>query len=252
MSDNTENEDKITRKIGERVDFAMNIEEGSVKALGDGQFQCTVTTPSIDRMGESIDTQGISTDAYMQNPVVLYGHDYSALPIGKATKLSQFKNKIVATFQLAVKEYTFAQTVADLIKGGYLNAVSIGGVVKQMSEDYITIKALEMVEFSVVPVPANGEALITSRSLAEIGKPAEQVVKEYHDFQQKAYAKTLKGLDNDDLDRHIKSLEEVTTILKSARTEKEASDTPTKIVIRRAASKASYHSQEIIRITRSK
>ena len=262
MSDAKGDEEEIvTREVGERVDFQMQFEKDSVKALGDGEFQAIVTTSSIDRMGESIDTTGISTDAYMGgNPVVLYGHDYSALPIGKATKLQMFKNKMVATFQLAVKEYAFAATVADLIKGGYLNAVSIGGVVKQWNENYTEILALEMVEFSVVPVPANGQALITGRSLEEAtGKTAEQVTKEFHDFQEKAYGKTLKGLDIDALDGHIKSLKDLTAILEQAKAAKtsEKVTTPEEdekitLTLRKTAGKVSETGQSIIRLVKAK
>lgn len=260
MSTEHEEDEIIERQIGERVDIAFNIEKDSVKALGDGEFSAIVTTSSIDRMNESIDTQGISTDAYMGgNPVVLYGHDYSALPIGKTIKIQQYKNKMVATFKLAVKEYPFAATVAELIKGGYLNAVSIGGVVKQWSENYTEILQMEMVEFSVVPVPANGEALITSRSLETItGKSAEQVAKEYHDFVQGAYAKSIKGLDTNELDRHIKTLEDLTAILKDVKSgeisEKDNHLTDEKITltIRKTAGKVSQTGQEIIKLVKAK
>lgn len=247
----------LKREVGERVDILMAFEPDSVKDLGDGQFQATVTTSDVDRMGESIDTQGITTDAYMQNPVVLYGHDYSALPIGKTTKLQQFKNKMQATFQLATKEYPFADTVAQLIKGGYLNAVSIGGVVRQWNESYTEIQAMEMVEFSVVPVPANGAALITGRSLEEVtGKSAEQVAKEYHDFQNGAYAKTLKGLDMDELASYIKSLKDLTVILEQAHAaktnEKDISEETITLTVRKTAGQISETGQNIIRLVKAK
>ena len=243
----------ITLDIGDHVNMLTAFEPDSVKDLGGGAFTATVTTSDIDRTGETIATGGISTDSYMNNPVVLYGHDYQSLPIGKCTKITAFKNKLVATFQLAVNEYPFAKTVADMIKGGYLNAVSIGGVVKQMSQDFSSIEAMEMVEFSVVPVPANANALITARSLFDTtGKSTEQIAKEYKDFVREASIDKIKALDNSDIDNYIKSLEEVTAILKSAQIEK-ASDTPkTKIVIRKAAAQISYDSQQFIRLIKAK
>ncbi len=262
MGDTTDKEDKkpIVREVGERVDVIMNIDQTTVKDLGDGVFSATVTTSDVDRMGESIDTQGITTDAYMQNPVVLYGHDYQGLPIGKATKLNQFKNKLTATFQLAVKEYPFAATVADMIKGGYLNAVSIGGVVREWNEKYTEILAMEMVEFSIVPVPANPSALITARSFEKAtGKTVEEVSKEYHDFVQGTTAERLeKTLDIDELDRHIKSLKDLTVILETAKTaktnEKDISTEDEKIILtlRKAGGKVSETGQNIIRLTKAK
>ena len=262
MSDNKDddNQEPIVREVGERVDVIMAFEPDSVKDLGDGVFSATVTTSDVDRMGESIDTQGITTDAYMQNPVVLYGHDYSALPIGKTTKLAQFKNKLTATFQLATKEYPFADTVAQLIKGGYLNAVSIGGVVREWNEKYTEILAMEMVEFSVVPVPANGAALITGRALEEVtGKSAEQVTKEYHDFQNQAYTKSLKGLDTSELDSHIKSLKDLTAILEAAKagktSEKDISaeeDQHIRLTLRKTGGQIAETGQQIIRLVKPK
>ena len=262
MNDTTDKDENepITREVGERVDVIFNIEQSTVKDLGNGAFTATITTSDVDRMGESIVTAGIDTKAYMKNPVVLYGHDYSGLPIGKTTKLEVLKNKIIATFQLAVDEYPFAATVAAMIKGGYLNAMSIGGVVKEWSPDYSKIMLMEMVEHSVVPVPANPKALITSRAFEEAtGKSAEQIATEYHEFVQKTTAEKLeKSLDMDELDRHIKSLKDLTVILETAKTaktnEKDNSEEDEKIILtlRKTGGKVSETGQQIIRLVKAK
>lgn len=259
MGDIVEDKDIVKREVGERVDVMCNFEPGSVKDLGNGAFSATVTTSDIDRMGESIDSQGVDTTAFMQNPVVLYGHDYSGLPIGKATKISSFKNKITASFQLAIAEYPFAATVAAMIKGGYLNAVSIGGVVRQWDDTYTQIQQMEMVEFSVVPVPANPNALITAGFEASVGKSVAEVNKEFVEFvQQTAAEKIEKSLDMDELDRHIKSLKDLTAILETAKTaktsEKEISenDETITLTIRKTAGKVSETGQQIIRLVKAK
>lgn len=213
----TKKKEIVERKVGERVDAIFAIEPNTVKELGNGVFEAVITTSAIDRGGESIDTSGIDTGNYMQNPVVLYGHDYEGLPIGKTTKLSQFKNKIKAQFQLAVEEYPFAATVAALIKGGYLNATSIGGIVKQWSEDYKTILEMEMLEFSVVPVPANQEALMTSRSMEQItGKSVEQIRGEFADFSHKVFVDKLSGMPQDEVKDAIKTLKFLVARLEEA------------------------------------
>jgi phage head maturation protease len=56
--------------------------------------------------------------------------------------------------------------VYEYIIDGYLNAVSIGGVVKEWADDGITIAKMNMKEFSVVSVPANQEALVASKALS--------------------------------------------------------------------------------------
>lgn len=249
----------LKREVGERVDVMFNIEQSTVKSLGDGTFEAIVTTADLDRYQESIDTEGITTKNYMNNPVVLYGHDYQGLPIGKALKLTKQKDdtgkktSMVARFQLAVQEYPFAATVADMIKGGFLNAVSIGGVVTSWSDDWRTILGMDMVEFSVVPVPANPGAIITGRSFEKAtGKSVQQVSKEYHDFVQKSVADKLKGVDSDGLKRYIESLEGLVTLLKA--TSEKASDgtedEAVKLTLRKAGGKVSQTGQEIIKLVK--
>jgi HK97 family phage prohead protease len=255
----TEIEDKIIkRKVGERVDVMFNIEQSTVKDLGNGAFSATVTTSDVDRMGESIDTQGITTEEYMKNPVVLYGHDYQGLPIGKATKVTQFKNKMVAQFQLAIAEYPFAATVAAMIKGGYLNAVSIGGIVTAWDETYTQILGMNMLEFSVVPVPANPNAVITA-SLKELtGKSTEVIAKEFHEFVNKTMETKLKSLDNNEIEVHIKTLKTLTAILEATiahkPSEKEISNDSEKIIltIRKTSGQLIETGSQIIKLVKAK
>jgi HK97 family phage prohead protease len=200
MKTATDTPDIKIRKIGEKVKLNLSFEPTKTKDLGNGVLEAIITTSSIDRYNESIDTKGIDTTAYMSNPVVLYGHDYSGLPIGKTLKLNQQKTKIKAQFQLAVDEFPFAATVYAMIKSGYLNAVSIGGRVREWSDDYKTILQMEMVEFSVVAVPANAEALITGKDFEDaFGKTWEDVEKEYEDFSHKQMLDKLANVEDDDV-----------------------------------------------------
>jgi hypothetical protein len=108
------------KRQNERVDIHCNINPSTVKDLGDGVFEAVITTPSMDRQGEQIITDGINPESWVQTGMpVLYGHDYGGLPIGKGLSFKVYKSKMTARFQLAVEEYPFAATVAKLIKGGY-------------------------------------------------------------------------------------------------------------------------------------
>lgn len=241
----------VTRAVGERVDFMLNIDQSTVKDLGNGAFSATVTTSDVDRTGESIDTSGVSTDEYMKNPVVLYGHDYQGLPIGKATKVTSFKNKMIANFQLAIAEYPFAATVAAMIKGGYLNAVSIGGIVTKWDDTFTQVLGMNMLEFSVVPVPANPNAVITAGLEKITGKTSAIIAKEFHDFAATSSVEIVKGLDISELDRHIQSLKDLTATLEAAKASKTSEkDISNKIVIRKAAGQISETGQQIIRIVK--
>lgn len=215
-------DDIVKREVGERVDVVCRIETSTVKDLGEGTFEATITTSEKDRHMESIDTAGINTENWMKNPVVLYGHDYQSLPIGKGISLKAMKNKMTSKFQLAVNEYPFAKTVADLITGGYLSAVSIGGIVRQWNEDYTEIQVMDMVEFSVVPVPANPSALITQRSLKDAtGKSMDEIGREYREFVAASIVDKAKAMPDNELQDTITSLERLLAHLKDAHSELE-------------------------------
>lgn len=214
MSKTDEKPTITKRDVGERVKLTLGFDSASTKDLGDGVLEAVITTSSVDRHNENIDTGGIDTSTYMANPVVLYGHDYEGLPIGKTLKLTEMKNKIKARFQLAVTEYPFAQTVYEMVKGGYLNAVSIGGIVREWSDDYRTIVKMDMVEFSVVPVPANPEALITARSFEEAtGKTIETVRQEYAEFSHKVYVDKFATLPDDEIKDDVRTLKKLASRL---------------------------------------
>lgn len=209
--------DIIKREVGEKVRFNLSVDTAATKDLGDGVLEATITTSNVDRHNESIDTTGIDTSNYMDNPVVLYGHDYFGFPIGKTIKLTETKNKIKAKFQLAIEEYDFADTAYKLIKGGYLNAVSIGGIVREWSEDFKTIKKMEMIEFSIVSIPANADAIITSRSFEELtGKSLEVVHKEYEEFTKGNILDKVADMPDDEVNQAVDVLEKLTAALKES------------------------------------
>lgn len=225
MTKTTEKPEQIKREVGERVKLTLGFDAASTKDLGDGVLEAVITTSSVDRHNENIDTGGIDTSTYMANPVVLYGHDYEGLPIGKTLKLTEMKNKIKARFQLAVTEYPFASTVYEMVKGGYLNAVSIGGIVREWSDDYRTIMKMDMVEFSVVPVPANPEALITSRAFEEAtGKSMETVKTEYQDFARKVLVDKLSEMPDDEVKGAITTLKSLVARLEETAHEPSLAD----------------------------
>lgn len=254
---------EIKREVGEKATISLSLEKDATSDLGDGIFECVVTTSSVDRHGESIVTGGIDASNWVdKNPVVLYGHDYWSLPIGKGLSWKQMANKAKCKFQLAVEEYPFAATVAALIKFGALNTVSIGGMVKKWSEDYKTILEMEMVEFSVVPVPANAEAIITSRAFQEAtGKSLDQIRGEFREFAQRSsIVDKVSGMGEDEVNEAVKVLKSLTATLEQTAEAAAASKGDTNEEIRRvrryvlqdSAKAVATQSQRIIKIIKLK
>lgn len=137
-----------------------------VKALDpdNGIYQAKISTEAPDRGGDIVRAAGAQLENYMLNPVVMYAHDYSDLPVAKALDVQIFPGDSVdATFQFP--EWGISEksdTVRRLWQGGFLNAVSIGfqptayQPIKGGGYEYTE---WEMLEFSIVPVPMNAEAL---------------------------------------------------------------------------------------------
>lgn len=134
---------------------------GSIKSLDKGKREATfvVSDGQVDRHGESINPSGWMVENYMDNPIVLFGHNYKDLPIGKTLKVwVENGEQVLARMKFATHD--FANKVWDLIEGGFLNATSVGFIPLKLDEEgKYTWKEQELLEISVVPVPANPRAL---------------------------------------------------------------------------------------------
>lgn len=153
---------------------------GEIKADDDERsFVATITTETVDRDGDVVLAKGLDFENFLKNPVVLLGHPMGIegiadLPIGRATWIKAKGRKVIA--EVAPAPTDMGNEVFDLIKGGFLNAVSIG--FRSIDAGPPTEKELrkhpewaganrifresELVEFSVVNVPANPDALISA------------------------------------------------------------------------------------------
>lgn len=237
--------------------FATQIDASKTKELGYGTLEVIISKETKDRHGEVIKLDGINTKHY--NGIVLWGHDYSALPVGKTLKI--WKDKVAgvlkAKIQMAVDEYPFAKTVYDLIKGGYLTDVSIGGLVEEFNQDGITINKLEMVEFSIVPIGANRDAKIIGKGLELLGKTEDDLKKEYQEAISKNFADKLKTVESSELKDAVKSLKIILAALEGevdTTSTENADKIPTKklITIKNLAGEADRQVESVIKTIKVK
>src|SRR5262249_31335687 len=123
---------------------------------------------------------------YVKNPVVLWAHDHSGLPIAKSTKCYIDPNdgqlKSIDDFNDAASVYPFAAIVQRMIQLGLLNAVSVGfqPTSWEPTETGMNFLSEDLLEHSVCPVPAHPEALVIARSkginIAPLQKWAERAL----------------------------------------------------------------------------
>lgn len=125
-----------------------------------------ITTEDIDRYGERVLSNGCQFENYLKNPVVLFAHDWT-MPIGKCLGIRILNGKIEARTEFFpdLIEDPKMKTAVNLALNGVLKAVSIGFIPKKVDYERIndeTIKTYtewELVEYSLVSIPANPNAL---------------------------------------------------------------------------------------------
>lgn len=129
---------------------------------------------SVDRYGDTIDARGWDLASFLENPVALYGHDPSqpGNVIGKARNVRVQGNRLlgdIVFMEAAINP--IAETVYLMVKGGYLNAVSVGfqpiewvAAKDKSRPGGIDFKKQQLLEISIVAIPANENALVQARA----------------------------------------------------------------------------------------
>lgn len=216
--------------------------------LQDGEVEFVVSTGALDAHGERINVDGINTKEYMKNPVVLWGHDSFNLPIAKTTKIWKEGGKLMARAKFYLKDQ-FASKVYNYILDGYLQACSIGGGVEAWGNDGITIDKLNMKEFSVVSIPANGEALVASKSLSGDQKA------ELRALANNYARKMLDDGNNDGLKRDINNLKSLVATLEEVVSHEPEEDTAksnhVRVVLRQAQA-VDHQIEQVIKVVKLK
>lgn len=147
----------------------------------EGIYSALASTKDVDRDGEVILPKAFKNlDSYLKtNPVIYYDHAWATfgspnegtLPIGKAVSGHvDEENGLYLSWKFS--ELPFAQMVKTLVDEGILNGVSVGFIPKSWDwgeNNERVYTEVELLELSVVGIPANGYAQILRR-LEEDGK----------------------------------------------------------------------------------
>jgi len=153
-------------KLFESADFKSFMSTMKANTKSDnGTFRMVISTNDVDRHGEIVVQEGLDTTRYMTNPVVLWGHDSSAIPVGITDTIIRETrgNKTVTIAEGRFAEHAFAQTLRKLYDAGMLKTSSIGFIPNEYEGNRIT-KA-ELLEWSFVSIPANPFALDAAKTL---------------------------------------------------------------------------------------
>lgn len=157
-----------------RKQFTVTRAEGSAPTLKGARF--IASTTASDRYGDIVDQATWKLENYRMNPVIQVDHSYCAEDtVGRGDTVQVVENELIVDIIWGTDQES--QLIAQKVMEGLLNAVSVGfrpGRITRRSEmpadsPYFASKDVnpygviyydcELLEISVVAIPANPDAL---------------------------------------------------------------------------------------------
>lgn len=162
----------ITREV-----FVCSMTE---ELIENRQAEFVISTEAVDSHGTVFKLDGWDLERYQQNPIVLYHHDsYSSNPdviIGTSEVRIEADQMIArVTFEEADSN-PLAEKIYQKVKNGILRMASIGARIMDYrwgvfedgeNPDVIYFTRQQLLEWSIVPIGSNPEALTRSRDFLE-------------------------------------------------------------------------------------
>lgn len=210
-------------KVGEIVEN-IKLEKKitcNIKQIGsddDRILRFVVTDETQDSDDDILLFEGWNLSRFVKNPVGLYMHQYDKPAMAKAVNV--IKDELNKTISIDYKFPSFDEmssdknfvsdwakltdTVYNLYKNGYMNAVSVGfdskDSTKNPNSQYGRIyKDKNLLEVSFVSVPANPNALLTAKSKGFIDDEGIKALKQFEENQVEE--KSEKGEDEMEEDK---------------------------------------------------
>jgi HK97 family phage prohead protease len=164
----------------------------------------TITTQHEDREGDILIPEGAVLDAYRKNPVVLFSHDHYSIPVARTVSLDVVPGEGIRADFVWLKNDPDADRIRNAFEQGVLNAASVG--FRPLAWDPLgnggyRYTKWELLEWSIVAVPANAEAV---RHLKSLGLYSDDIVAvEFTDDTDEEVAVEFAGEAPDPTPGHI-------------------------------------------------
>ena len=156
--------------VQKEIAATISVESGEARTA-----KFVFSNGSVDRYGDTIEPQGWELENYMVNPVVLDSHDSSSIEkiMGKTLSLAIEDNQLVGTIEFVPGgKNAVADLAFWLAQNGFLSTVSVGfrPIEYRASSDKkrkggVDFLRQELLEVSLVPVPALPSALIQAKKM---------------------------------------------------------------------------------------
>jgi len=154
--------------------FGYDLKDTTVKSISEYEIEIVGSTGVIDRDGEVLDPSGWDLKNYKKNPVILPAHNYHAPAIGRAKNIKVNDGQLNFRIEFPQEGINpVADIYRKLYKSGFMKASSVGFVPIEWKngsgdkEPRRTYTKQELLELSLVSVPANPQALVTAKGFGE-------------------------------------------------------------------------------------
>lgn len=162
----------------------------SAEAMPDRCVKFTISTGAVDRAGDRVLQDGWVLDAFLRNPVVLWGHRDDEPPIGKCVAIGVEDGRLKAVVQFLPADMPGgfgerAEAIYRMVCTGFLSATSVGFRPLEWRattdpdrgahdfEPGCDFTRCELMEFSIVSTPCNSEALVEATPLLGLSDARE-------------------------------------------------------------------------------
>lgn len=163
-----------------------------------------ISDGEVDRDRDVIAVGGWDLKSFKKNPVVLWAHNSSQPPIGVATRIRRDGSQLVSTAKFS-EENPMGDLVFRMINEKMLRASSVGfrplkfNFVGDTEDEErrggIDFLKQELLEWSIVPIPANPRAIIQLHGLGVDTRPLKEWAEQVLDLHEE-----IKGLGVNDLE----------------------------------------------------
>jgi HK97 family phage major capsid protein/HK97 family phage prohead protease len=129
---------------------------------------------SVDRMGDTIAASGWVLTNFNDNPIAIFGHDAGTVEnvMGRAKNVRVVGSRLLGDIEFMAGEINpRAEAVFQMVKAGFLKSVSVGFQPIEWTRSTdpkrpqgVDFKKQELLEISIVPIPANPNALVQAKA----------------------------------------------------------------------------------------
>ena len=182
----------------------IDSEVNNTKKEKDLQASFIASTSAVDRYGDIIDQNGWMLDNYKQNPIVIFNHDATQLPIGRGD-VEVIDGNLMIDIQFDEEDPRAAE-IGRKVKAGYLNAVSVGfNAMEQVHRDELPadhfaygqkgmfFPKAELLEVSIVTIPANQEAVAAKKYTRDLENVEAMSLSKEQAMELYKYIDQLRG-----------------------------------------------------------